>query len=153
MSTLAVEISEIDQPVTITLAGQPMAKQRARAKLRRGKIFHHTPEGSRQYEEQIRLTAFRAMQALGLKPIGGAVEVELRFTFAPAASWSEKRKLAAIAGEIPHVSKPDCDNLAKSWLDAMNRIVFTDDANVVQITARKNYEPASHAVALVRVAP
>jgi Holliday junction resolvase RusA-like endonuclease len=139
-------------PVTIALPGLPVGKQRARTFLHHGRISHYLPPESRSYEKQVQLVAWREMQALRLKPIAGAVAVDLKFTFVPPASWSEKKKLAAIAGDVPHVSKPDCDNLAKTWLDAMNRIVFTDDAKVVQITARKCYGPASHAVALVRAA-
>jgi Holliday junction resolvase RusA-like endonuclease len=114
MSTVAVEIFQIDQPITIALAGLPVAKQRARAKFWRGKVSFHTPESSRAYEEAVRLTAWREMQALGLKPFAGPVEVDLRFVFAPPASWPERKRQQAIVGEIPHTAKPDCDNLAKS---------------------------------------
>jgi Holliday junction resolvase RusA-like endonuclease len=86
----------------------------------------------------------------GRKLFDGAVHVELRFQFAPPASWSERKRLAAIAGEIPHTSKGDVDNLAKSWLDAMNRIVFHDDAAVTRLTVEKRYGAASLAACTVR---
>lgn len=140
------------EPVTISVAGIPVAKGRPRVSAYRGRISVRTPEASRNYEEAVRLTAWREMRVLGLKPFAGAVQVELRFQFAPPASWPEKKKLAAIAGEIPHTSKPDADNLAKSWLDAMNRVVFSDDACVTTITASKRYGNASLAVATVREA-
>jgi Holliday junction resolvase RusA-like endonuclease len=105
------------QRVIISQAGQPIGKQRARAYLRRGRISHYTPTESRAYEEQVRLSAWREMRALGLKPLDRPIEVELCFVFAPPASWPEKKKLAAIAGDIPHLSKPDCDNLTRAgWM-------------------------------------
>jgi Holliday junction resolvase RusA-like endonuclease len=139
-----------NSPVTIALQGIPVPKGRPRISSYRGRVRVHTPEASKTYEEAVRLTAWREMR--GRKPFEGAVQVELRFQFAPPASWSEKKKLAAIAGEIPHTSKPDADNLAKSWLDAMNRIVFSDDAAVTKVTASKRYSAASLAVATVKEA-
>jgi Holliday junction resolvase RusA-like endonuclease len=135
-------------PVTITLQGIPVPKGRPRLSSYRGRVRVHTPEASRVYEETVRLTAWREMR--GRAPFEGAVQVELRFQFAPPASWSEKKKLAAIAGEIPHTSKPDADNLVKAWLDAMNRVVFRDDSAVTKVTAEKRFGPSSLAVATVR---
>jgi Holliday junction resolvase RusA-like endonuclease len=139
------------EPITISLQGIPVPKGRPRLSSYRGRVRVHTPEASRIYEEAVRLTAWREMR--GHEPFQGAVHVELRFQFAPPSSWSEKKKLAAIAGEIAHTSKPDADNLTKSWLDAMNRIVFSDDAAVTKVTAEKRFGPCSLAVATVRAAP
>jgi Holliday junction resolvase RusA-like endonuclease len=74
------------------------------------------------------------------------------FVFAPPASWSEEKRQQAIVGEIPHTSKPDADNLAKSWLDALNKIAFVDDALVATVRVSKRYGPASIAVCTVREA-
>jgi Holliday junction resolvase RusA-like endonuclease len=139
------------EPITIALQGAPIAKARARFSSYRGRLRVHTPPATKVYEEQVRLVAWQAMR--GRSIFSGAVEVEMRFVFAPPASWSEKKRLAAIAGDISHTSKPDCDNLAKSWLDAMNRIVFSDDAAVTKVTAEKRFGPCSLAVATVRAAP
>jgi Holliday junction resolvase RusA-like endonuclease len=138
------------EPVTISLQGVPVAKQRPRVSSYKGRVRVHTPEVSANYERAVQLVAWREMR--GRDPFPGAVEVELRFQFAPPASWPQKKKLAAIAGQIPHTSKPDADNLAKSWLDGMNRIVFKDDAAVTKVTAEKRFGPASLAVATVRAA-
>jgi Holliday junction resolvase RusA-like endonuclease len=138
------------EPITISLQGIPVPKGRPRLSTYRGRVRVHTPEASRSYEEAVRLTAWREMR--GRELFKGAVHVEMRFQFAPPASWSEKKRLAAIAGEIAHTSKPDCDNLIKSWLDSMNRIVFADDASVTRVTASKRYGPASLAVATVQEA-
>jgi Holliday junction resolvase RusA-like endonuclease len=143
-------VGQLSEPVVIALQGHPVPKGSPRLSSYKGRIRVHTPEASKTYEEAVRLTAWREMR--GRKPFEGAVQVELRFQFAPPSSWSEK-KLAAIAGEIPHTSKPDADNLAKSWLDAINRVVFNDDAAVTRVTAEKRFGPCSVAVATVREAP
>jgi len=140
----------MSEPVTISLQGIPVPKGRPRVSSYRGRVRVHTPEASKTYEQAVRLTAWREMA--GRKPFDGAVEVHLRFVFAPPSSWSERKKLAAIAGDIPHTSKPDCDNLAKAWLDAMNRVVFADDARVTRVTAEKRFGPASLVACTVRAA-
>jgi Holliday junction resolvase RusA-like endonuclease len=132
------------EPVSISLIGVPIGKGRPRGALRYGKVRFYPAAESAKYEEQVRLAAFREMRALALQPFTCAVEVELLFVFAPPPSWSEKRRLAAIAGLIPHTSRPDTDNCVK------NRIVFADDAHVVRLTALKSYGPASLAVCTIR---
>jgi Holliday junction resolvase RusA-like endonuclease len=54
-------------------------------------------------------------------------------------SWSNKRRLAALAGAIAPTSRPDIDNYIKTALDAINTIVVSDDALVVEIQARKRF--------------
>jgi len=140
----------MSEPVTICLQGIPVPKGRPRVSSFRGRVTVRTPEASRVYEEAVKLTAWREMR--GRAKFDGPVHVELRFQFAPPQSWSEKKKLAAIAGEIPHTSKPDIDNLVKAWLDPMRLVVFGDDAAVTSITAEKRFGTCSLAVATVKVA-
>lgn len=140
----------MNEPVTITLQGTPVGKARARAFLRHGRISHYLPDTSRNYEDSVRIAAFREMR--GKQPFSVPVEIILRCVFAPPQSWSERKKAAAITGDIAHTSKPDIDNIAKSWLDALNRIAFADDRLVVKVTAEKRFGPASLAVCTVKPA-
>jgi Holliday junction resolvase RusA-like endonuclease len=39
-----------------------------------------------------------------------------------------------------HVSRPDLDNIIKAVLDALNGIVFDDDAAVCELVASKKYD-------------
>ena len=50
-------------------------------------------------------------------------------------SWSHQQ-LAAIAGEIMPASRPDIDNFVKS-ARRDHRIVFGDDAQIVELRAQK----------------
>jgi len=56
----------------------------------------------------------------------------LRFTaiFEPPASWTQKLKNAAAAGQLYHTSKPDKDNVEKLIVDALNGWAFADDSQV-----------------------
>lgn len=55
------------------------------------------------------------------------------------ASWSKKRRDAALNGEIAPTCKPDADNLMKGVADALNGIVYRDDAQVVSGHSTKHY--------------
>src|SRR5262249_43732765 len=47
------------------------------------------------------------------------------------ASWSGRRRDAALRGEVRPTSRPDTDNYIKAALDAINAIVVADDSLVV----------------------
>ena len=49
-----------------------------------------------------------------------------------------KWRLAAMAGKVFPTKKPDLDNCAK-MLDALNLVVWTDDAQIVDMHVRKVY--------------
>lgn len=144
--------------ITISLPGEPVAKGRPRASLRRTRagllrVHMHTPERTSTYEGRVRAAAQEealAMRELMTLPLTGPIGVTLRITFEPPASWSRKKREAAIRGEIKHVSRPDIDNVVKAWLDALNGIVYRDDSQIVRLTATKAYGPQSLVAARVR---
>ena len=59
----------------------------------------------------------------------------------PGSPRSNKRRLAALAGEIAPTARPDLDNYIKAALDAINAIVVADDSQVVDLVAIKRYAP------------
>lgn len=138
------------EPVTFSLAGDPQGKGRARAFLRGGHIGHYTPEKTRSYEGMIRTAA---MAAMGNKPpIDQPVEFVMRAIFSVPASWSQKKRAAALTGVLKPGKKPDLDNIAKAWNDAMNGVVYRDDSLIVKATFEKRYGPQALVVATVRLA-
>ena len=72
---------------------------------------------------------------------------------ADPASWSNKRRVAAVAGTICAIKKPDAGNVLKGIKDGCNGIVWADDAQVVRIMIEKRYsEMPSAVVHVVEVA-
>lgn len=45
----------------------------------------------------------------------------------------------ALAGGVMHTAKPDGDNILKACKDALNGVVYLDDAQVVESGAVKKY--------------
>ena len=122
--------------VSFTVPGQPVAKGRARISTFGGHVRSYTPEKTRRYENQVSAYAAEAMR--NTPPLGGPVEVVVEAFMMVPASWSLKKRLSAIAGQIKPVTKPDLDNIVKA-LDGMNGIVVVDDSQIVKLTATKQY--------------
>ena len=122
--------------VSFIVPGQPVAKGRARITTYGGHVRSYTPEKTRRYENQVSAYAAEAMK--NMPPIGGPVEVVVEAFMMVPASWSLKKRLSAIAGQIKPITKPDLDNIVKA-LDGINGIIVVDDSQIVKLTATKQY--------------
>lgn len=128
--------------VEFIIPGEPKGKGRARsriAKARDGRQFvtHYTPSGTVEYENLVRMAAHEAMA--GAAPTSFPCFVEIMVFCSVPASWSNKKRAKAIAGEVFPTGKPDLDNIEKAILDGMNKIVFRDDSVVCDVSKRKRY--------------
>jgi Holliday junction resolvase RusA-like endonuclease len=131
-------------PVTITIGGEPVAKGRPRM-TRKG--FAYTPAATRKYEAHGRLAAQLAMD--GRPPIEGPMRIELLIELPVPASWSKRKGADAITGHIRPTSRPDVDNYLKAILDAISTIVVADDAQVVEVYAKKKFGVAPKMIATI----
>lgn len=95
---------------------------KARPRVRRdGRAF--TPAKTAAFERAVGLAARAAMQG---EPFAGGCSVAVFADVEMPRSWST-RKRAEMAGR-PHTQKPDKDNCLKAICDALNGIVWHDDA-------------------------
>lgn len=112
-----------ESAVTFTVPGKPVAKERPR--FGNGKVY--TPARTAAYENAVGYSAQAAMA--GRERFKGPVYVFLMFKM----KRPEKPKFKYPA------SVPDKDNLEKSISDAMNGIVYDDDAQICGGTQYKIY--------------
>ena len=106
--------------IEFTVPGEPVAKGRARAFIRCGKIGHYTPDKTANYESLVRLFASRAM---GNKPLmTEAIWLTVDAYFSIPRSWSVRKQEDAEVMKIRHLKKPDLTNILKSVEDAMNGV-------------------------------
>lgn len=134
----ALRASRAPACVTIAVLGEPKGKGRGRVgKLHNGRPVVFTPEATRSYEASLRHAASQEMGAR--PPMEGPVEMDLLAQFLPPASWSQKKRDAALRGEILPAKKPDASNVLKAAEDAFNQIVYRDDAQIVTSVLRKRY--------------
>lgn len=127
--------------ITISLEGAPRGKGRHRSRVvipRGRKPFvqeYPDPETAR-YEGA--LSAAARVEMIGREPLSGPLVVVV-YAFMPIpASWPKGRKREARNRIIRPETKPDWDNIGKVC-DALNGIVWGDDASVVDGSVRKFY--------------
>lgn len=121
--------------ITITIDGPVLGKGRPRFDPRNG--HPHTPTPTRNYEATIRIAAQSAMRGAPL--VDHPVAVKLLVTVEMSASWPAWKTEAASNGAMRPTAKPDIDNVAKLTLDALNGVVWRDDAQVVDMRIEKRF--------------
>lgn len=107
----------------------PFARAGANGKRR------YTPKKQADFMAIVKDKAMRAMR--DRSPLEGPVELAVRVTDIVPQSWSAKKR----AGATWITKRPDADNLAKILADAMNKIVYVDDAQVSSLIVQKKYGP------------
>ena len=126
-----------------SVEGDPVGKQRPR--FSRGRTY--TPKKTVDYENQI---ADKAREAMGSsEPLETPIAIFIWINHAIPASYSKKRKEACLNG-LEWPKKPDLDNVAKVYLDAMNGIVYKDDMQVIKLRVSKRYDTKASVHVLVR---
>lgn len=127
----------MNRKIEFFVPGAPVGKGRPRAARRGAGVVMFTPEKTANYSAMV---ADHARVAMAGQPLlTGPLEACLDMQFPIPASWSKAHKAAALAGTELPTSKPDIDNVAKAILDACNGVVFRDDAQVVMLTATKQF--------------
>jgi len=88
------------------------------------------------YRKTLAAIAAGAMVRAGIeRPMAGkhvGVAVAIQFTFVKPASVKRRPEMSV---------RPDVDKCLRSTLDALTGILWLDDAQVVEVTARKLYGP------------
>ena len=129
-------------------AGTPKGQPRPRAFARNGHVRVYDPGTAENWKAQIALAAREAGLA-GLR-LAGPVELRVEFLMPRPKRLLGKR---AEPWRIPHVSKPDLDNLTKGVMDACTAVeVWLDDSQVYEVIASKHYtELGAHCGAWISV--
>ena len=137
------------KPVSFMVPGKAIGKGRMRLSTMHGFARMHPTDQTINYESLVAMSAQQAMQGRDL--ITGPVLVEMKIVVGVAASWSQKKRAAALAGDVLPTKKPDIDNVEKSVFDGMNGVVWVDDVQVVNVSKSKRFGETPGV--LVRVVP
>ena len=117
--------------------GDPKGKGRPRF-TRAGKFTRvYTDKQTLDYEALIKFFAAEAMGSTD--PLETPVSVFLYIRHAVPQSYSKKRTEACLSGLEQPCKKPDIDNIAKTYLDGMNGVIFKDDTQVIDLHVKKVY--------------
>lgn len=117
------------------IPGEPTGKGRPRMTTRGGRVRSFTPDKTASYEA-LAIAAYRDKHGGG-RIIETPVRLQLVCRFAMPKSWSAKKR-SAMAGEWC-AKKPDADNVTKAVCDALNGVLWRDDAQVVSLSVEKRW--------------
>lgn len=139
MSGKKVEFTTQEGPsgrkVEFTIPGCPIAKGRPRFSRQGTFVRTFTPEKTCRYEQLVQLSFMQADQP----KLNGAVRVKILAYFPIPKSASKKKQKMMAEGEIRHTTKPDGENVSKAILDALNKMAYDDDSNIVELHIEKWY--------------
>jgi len=105
----------------------------ARPRFGKGKTYTSKADVSHKAVMVFHLRKFWGNHA----PLEGPLTVSVTFFMPMPPSWAKKKK--EVMNSHPHTSKPDCDNLAKSVMDAGNGILWKDDAVIADLRVCKTW--------------
>lgn len=111
-----------------------IGKERPRYSAKTHRMY--TPTRTSTFEEKVK-NAFLSKYNIQTEPTEKPLEAIIKVQFAPPESLSKKKKNTLLF--TPYDKKPDCDNLAKSILDALNGLVYKDDKQITYLSIEKLY--------------
>lgn len=122
--------------INFTVMGEPKGKGRPRFCRNTGHAI--TPKDTVNYETLVKM---EYTQACGeqMFPDDAMLDMRIKAYYSIPKSASKKRHSAMLSGEIRPTKKPDMDNVIKIIADALNKIAYRDDTQIVDCQVRKFY--------------
>lgn len=124
--------------IEFTIHGSPHGKGRPQFSTYGGRITARTPEKTVIYENLVRLEYQEQCDGKRF-PDDATLKVEITAFYDIPKSMSKKKRQLIMEDKLRPTKKPDCDNVIKSILDALNQIAYRDDAQVVDVAVHKYY--------------
>ena len=129
--------------VEFRIPGRIGGKARHRTRRSGTTLHSYTPQQTLRDEALVRSLASQAMH--GHAALRGPVALSVAIYRTRPASWTKKRKAQALW----ITGKPDASNTLKLLEDAMNKIVWDDDAQVAQLQLIRQYKDIDEVVVSV----
>lgn len=120
---------------------EPVEQARPRATRYGRSIRVYDPPKVSNYKKQLSQLARSQYKS---EPLDGMLAVEITFYRQVQKSLSKVERSRRLSGKHRPTVKPDLDNYVKSTLDALNGILWTDDALIVDLHAHKYYSDDPH---------
>ena len=136
-------MDRVGKTISFEIAGIAKGKGRPRFSTAGGYARTFTDKATATWENFVRLSYINS----GGEKLSGNIAVIIQSYFPVPKSISKKKQALLMGTPFPH--KPDCDNLAKSILDALNGIAFDDDMQVTLLTVTKFYSDTAKTVVTI----
>ena len=129
--------------IKLVVPGKAQAKERPRL----GKYGTYTPYKTKNCENWIK-TIFIQNYPL-MKPLESPLRVSIILNVDIPTSASKKKQDEMRRGILLPTKKPDVDNVAKSILDALNKIAYRDDKQIIHLEVTKRYSDFTNAEIII----
>ena len=116
--------------------GEVIGKGRPRF-TRSGRTY--TPKKTLDYERAIKRAYLNKYTYLSKR----SLRIKICAYLEVAKSHSKIKKQKMLANELQCTKKPDADNIVKVVLDALNKVAYQDDTQVVELVAIKRWSNES----------
>ena len=116
---------------------EPQQQERPRATGRGRFIRVYDPPKTAKFKRELKQLSRLEMQ--GKDKFDSAISVTIKFFRKVQKSVSKKEHARRTQGHVRPIVKPDLDNYIKSTLDALNGVIWTDDATIVELNTSKWY--------------
>lgn len=126
-----------EEQVRFSFDIEPVAQARTRY-TSRPYPHEYDPIEVKRFKRQVNAMATQKMQQLGLEPLNGALEVKMTAYRPIQKSISKIEHARRATGMSLPVVKPDADNYIKSFLDALNGVIWVDDALITDLHVKKD---------------
>ena len=120
---------EFEVPGKITGKGRPRVNTTT--------AIAYTPTKTKEYEELVK--QYFIIKNRCAKPLEGRLAVTIKAYFGIPKNTSKKQREEMLNNNISPVKKPDIDNIAKIILDALNKLAFNDDNQIIKLSIEKVY--------------
>lgn len=120
--------------IVFTVPGDPRGEPRKRVRVVTGKgrpfAMHYPEKRAAEYRALVQEYAREAQQDAGLQIIDGPTYVVIQAAWSlPKSKWKKRNQVQPSW----RTAKPDPDNVAKLVLDALNGVIWIDDACVSRL--------------------
>lgn len=124
-----------EKPFTMLYRGKVVGKERVRT----GPNSHYTPEATRKFERAVKQEAKYVMFREKIPIYRCSIVAHITICDPIPIDWPEWRKTLARSGYVFSWDGADIDNREKAILDALNKVVYEDDRQSVQVFKKREY--------------
>lgn len=124
--------------VIFTVCGEPQGKARPRFTTANGRVRAITPNKTVKYENGVKWAYKKSCGSQRFED-NTPLKVKITAYYGIPQSKSNSKKEMMRSNKIIPTKKPDCDNVAKAILDALNQLAYKDDAQIAELTVLKRY--------------
>lgn len=127
-------MTEHGRLIAFDVVGEPQPQGSGRAFMPKGARFPIITSDNPRLKEWRTLVAYTAQQYVSESgQFAGGVTLRVVFQLPRPKSLPKHVHV--------HTKRPDCDKLVRGIFDALTRVIWADDSQVVQVLARKVYAP------------